>query len=286
MIGYEFSIESPVHYMLTGKFKSPSSTWQHEQFPLADYELFVVTEGCLYIGDANGKYKVHAGEQLLLSPTPNNVRYGYQASQCSFYWLHFTVSHPIRLVHSSNLPIFSDTKLFIPVQVSLSSPEKIVILMKQLQDSIRHNYNHSFENYITTTILWEIHNQFILPQLTLSADTKSKCQVYNDILDYVHLKLAQNIKVSDIAKHFGYNEKYLSHLFKDVAGMPLKQYILHKKINQAKFLLTDTNHTVHAISSSLCFSDHHYFMKLFKQKVGLTPSEYRNAFSKRLLYDK
>ena len=35
-------------YVLTGKFKSPSREWRHAYSYLAEYELFVMTEGVLY----------------------------------------------------------------------------------------------------------------------------------------------------------------------------------------------------------------------------------------------
>ena len=53
----------------------------------------------------------------------------------------------------------------------------------------------------------------------------------------------------------------------------------------AKYMLTDTNDTIKQIASALSFSDSHNF-ESFQKVVGLTPSEYRNAFSKRLLYDR
>lgn len=174
-------------------------------------------------------------------------------------------------------------KLIIPAQGVLPSPEKVIILMKQLQDSKRSNYNQTLLNYTATTLLCDIHNQFFPCDMKHS---DAKRQIYNDIIDYVKLTIRKNIKVSDIATYFGYNEKYLSHLFSNIAGLPLKQYILQEKMELAKYILTDTNDTITHIAFSLNFSDSHMFMKSFKKIVGLTPSEYRNAFNKRLLYDK
>jgi AraC-like DNA-binding protein len=284
MLTYNFIVNSPLTYAYTGKFKAPSPDWKHETFPLTDYELIVMTDGCLYIADDNGRYKVNRGEHLLLSPTPNNTRYGYYPSDCSFYWLHFSCSHEIQKQDIIHKVDNDKNQLTIPIQGVLPAPEKVVILMRQLQDSIRSNYNKTFLNYTTTSVLCEIHNQFFATKDTQTSD--SKRQIYNDIIDYVKSTLTKNVKVSDIAKHFGYNEKYLSHLFRTIENLPLKQYILKEKMELAKYMLTDTNDSINQIASALSFSDNHNFMKAFKKVVGLTPSEYRNAFSKRLLYDK
>lgn len=281
---YELRVNSPLTYNYTGKFKAPSENWVHERFTLKDYELFVVTEGTLYIADNNGTYTVEKGEHLLLTPTPGNIRYGYQPSLCSFYWLHFMPSNVLTVLDSATVFTLESQSIYIPSKGTLPTLEKVVILMKQLQDSIRSNYDKTFINYITTTILCEIYNQYFSKK-SLSL-TEPKRQIYNDIIDYIKLTIKQNIKVSQIAEHFGYNEKYLSHLFRTIEGVPLKQYILIEKMELAKYRLSDSNDTLNDISISLGFSDSHNFMKVFKKCVGFTPTEYRNAYAKRLLYDK
>lgn len=284
MLTYEFDISNPLTYDFTGKFKAPTADWKHMDFPLDDYELFVITEGVLYIGDNNGEYKVSKGEHLLLTPTKNNKRYGYRASKCSFYWLHFSYHKPIMTLNIKENYLPSNGIIHIPRTGQLRAPEKVIILMKQLQDSIRSNYDSTFLNYTTTTILCEIYNQFFANPIEIASARKK--QIYSDIIDYVKLTLNTNTKISDIATHFGYNEKYLSHLFSNIEGLPLKQYILREKMELAKYMLSDSNDTINQIASELAFTDSHNFMKAFKKIVGLTPTQYRNAYSKRLLYDK
>lgn len=281
---YEFKISSPLTYGYTGKFKSPTKNWIHEHFSLNDYELFVVTEGTLYIGDNSGKYIIEKGQHLLLTPIPGNKRYGYHPSDCSFYWLHFLPAHDIKLIDSNGPLPRESSHIYIPTTGILPAPEKVIILMKQLQDSLRSNYDTNFINYITTTILCEVFNQYY-PRHTHFIN-ESKRQIYNDIIDYIRLTITRNIMISDIATHFGYNEKYLSHLFKTIEGLPLKQFILREKMELAKYRLSDTNDTISEIALSIGFTDSHNFMKSFKIIVGFTPTQYRNAYSKRLLYDK
>ena len=89
---------------------------------------------------------------------------------------------------------------------------------------------------------------------------------------------------SFIALHFGYNEKYLSHLFRQLSGMPLKQFILKSKIDEANYLLTDTNLSIGEIAVKLGYTDAHNFARTYKKSTGLSPSAYREAYAKRLLF--
>lgn len=281
---FEFLIDTPVHYNMTGKFESPNPQWIHLRRHLSDYELMVMTRGTLYIADSKKQYAIKKGEYLLLPPYMQ--QYGYQPSDCSFYWLHFSYKKDVSLfdVHPESYE-FQAGKLILPQQGTLKNYDKIIILMKQLQDSVKCFHDQTLNDYITSTVLCEIYNQSFCAEKSMAIKSQ-KQQLYNDIIDYVTWYLHSGISVSEIAKHFGYNEKYLSHMFHSVAGIPLKQYILQKNMETAKCILTDTNDTIREISEQLGFRDSHNFMKAFKKIVGLTPTQYRNAYSKRLLYYK
>lgn len=293
MLLYEFPISSPVSYHFTGKFESPSPDWKHEDRPLDDYELFIMTEGRLFLQYQGQRYALKKGEALLLppAPPPNNRRVGYKASDCSFYWMHFSCKgEPSTLDVNASLQqqgsSLNREKLLIPACFMLPKMEKAVILLKQLQDAVRFGYHQVILNYITTTVLCELHQQFN-DQLNMSPqEQKQENQLYHDIVDYVSRNIHKSITVAAIAEEFGYNEKYLSHMFGQISGLTLKQFILQSKINEANFLLSDTNMQVTEISNSLGFSDCHNFMKCYKRITGLTPTEYRNAFSHRMLFHK
>jgi len=291
---FEWNVTEPLNYALTGKFEAPSDHWVHEDFALNDYELFVVTKGTLYMQYREDKFFVNEGEFLILppSPPPENRRKGYRRSDCSFYWMHFSGKGDVKLQQIPGqkqkeypYPVMPDT-LAIPQQSHIPYPEKILVLMRQLQDAVKTDFCSTTLNYMTTTILCELHSQFFMYEQKASPEGNLQKQMYFDIIDFVKLNTTENIRVSDIAKHFGYNEKYLSHQFSTISGLSLKQFILRNKMDMANFMLTDTNKSIMDISESLGFSDSHNFAKAYKKVCGLTPSEYRNAFSKRLLYHK
>ena len=288
MIGYRISLSIPVIYDYTGKFQAPSQQWKHEKIPLTDYELIVMTKGSLYLSYDNINYTVNEKEYLLLSPKhPICNRIGFKASYCSFYWLHFKIiSSPvlINLTEACENIKGQDETIILPESGKLQCPDKIFVLMKQLQNFVRSDYGELSANYMTSTILCELFNQSFKEKLDNMRNNFSKKQIYYDMVDYINMNLYRNLKVADIASHFGYNKKYLSHIFVKITGTSLKQFVLQKKMDEANFLLTDTNKTVCEIAGLLGFSDNHNFMKNYKRITGLTPTEYRNAYSKRMLF--
>lgn len=108
-------------------------------------------------------------------------------------------------------------------------------------------------------------------------------QLYDDICDYINLHISENIKVSEIADYFGYNKKYLPSFFRKHSGITVKQYILQTKMEYAKAELSDTNHSISQVAYNIGFNDVHNFSIAFKKITGLSPSDYRNSYSKRNL---
>ncbi len=56
--------------------------------------------------------------------------------------------------------------------------------------------------------------------------------------------------------------------------------ISDKQMSVAKSLLVSTSHSISEISELCGIKDYNYFTKIFKKKVGYTPSQYRKIFSK------
>ena len=70
--------------------------------------------------------------------------------------------------------------------------------------------------------------------------------------------------------------KYLSDLLKAETGKSLMEHIHLYIVDQAKSTLLNPNLSVSEIAYSLGFDYPQHFSKLFKTKIGLSPSEYRN----------
>jgi len=274
-------------YHYTGKFSALSSDWKHEKFPLEDYELIVMTEGELYLRYKDKNFTVKKGEYLLLPPSRNGFREGFKKSYCSFYWMHFVAegdsSFPLEIGNKASGNIEDKDLCLIPQSGMIPGIERVVVMMKQLQDMVKNKYPSVSLNAMVTSIIMELYGE-ISAGITTILSPASKKQTYQDILDYINANLYRNVKISEIADVFGYNPKYLSHLFLEIKGVPLKQYILNQKVESANFMLSDSDKTVTQIAGELGFSDVHNFARAYKKVTGLTPSEYRNAFSKRMLF--
>ncbi|MBQ6844783.1 MAG: helix-turn-helix transcriptional regulator [Agathobacter sp.] len=100
-------------------------------------------------------------------------------------------------------------------------------------------------------------------------------------INYIDMHIREPLSIAILAKQLGYTEYYFSHKFKQETGKSLKQYILEKKIEEAKLLLSGTQMGIQEISDELNFGSRSYFYTCFQKQTGISPKEYREQFDKR-----
>lgn len=93
----------------------------------------------------------------------------------------------------------------------------------------------------------------------------------NRCIHLIHLNLHSRLKIEDIAHTFHVSRDYLSLAFKKETGIPLHQYILNQKLEEAKNMLS-YGMSINETSYTLCFCDESHFIQLFKKKYNITPA--------------
>lgn len=110
------------------------------------------------------------------------------------------------------------------------------------------------------------------------AEAKIPAGMSQDIFDaiqFISNHVNQHISVKDVAHNLNMDRTTLSKKFKRELGFNISAYIMRRKLEESKSLLTFTDKTVSEISEYLCFSSQSYFQNVFKAKYGMTPKEYR-----------
>jgi AraC-like DNA-binding protein len=82
--------------------------------------------------------------------------------------------------------------------------------------------------------------------------------------------------VTYCAEQLHISPNYFGDLIKKESGNTALDYIQSKLIDEAKGKIFDSNKSINEIADELGFKYQQHFTRLFKQKVGITPNEYRN----------
>lgn len=126
------------------------------------------------------------------------------------------------------------------------------------------DYHHSYE---------EIVYQEISRRNKLHLD--NICDILKQSLDYIHKNYRESISLNDIADYTYVSTYYLSRMFKREIGKNFVEYLNEYRIEKAKVHLRDYELKTYEVADLVGISDPHYFSKLFKRYVGMTPRDYR-----------
>jgi len=84
----------------------------------------------------------------------------------------------------------------------------------------------------------------------------------------------QHITNEKLAKMCGISEVYFRRCFLEKHGTTPKQFLIDIRIDRAKQLLTDGFLKINIIAENCGFSNPYHFCRIFKQRTGLTPTEF------------
>ena len=296
---YSFSHASHlVEYISCGNLVSQDG-FLHDKRKLDNFVFIIVSEGTLHIEQNGQRYDVKKNESLLLFP--HQLHFGYKHSQgkLSYFWVHFYVTDPNSLIcsHTTLLknqyylestarstPLSAPRDcLLLPEYGRLSPEKRSVILFVQLLDMAKRDHYQA-----TLRCRYALHLlllEFTQESFSINNPAKSKiprkvCQ----ITEWIHTHYDQNITVDSLAKQYHYHPTYLTALFKQYTGYPISSYVNHIRITTAKNILcSKATLSIRDVASMCGFQDEKYFMRVFKQSEGITPSEYRNAFYEKMI---
>ena len=101
------------------------------------------------------------------------------------------------------------------------------------------------------------------------------------VRNYLDRNFTQQITTKSFQDIFGYNEKYISTLFKSEFGISPSKYISELRLKMAKTLLQNNPDILTKdVAEMVGFSDAFYFSRVFKAHEGMSPSQYLKQLKK------
>lgn len=96
-------------------------------------------------------------------------------------------------------------------------------------------------------------------------------------LSIIHHSFNQTISIREIAKECGISERYLRKLFATKVGVSALEYLNNIRINKAKELLTNTDHSIKEIAFLVGFNSTDHFARVFRQFAGTSPRNFQSG---------
>lgn len=96
-----------------------------------------------------------------------------------------------------------------------------------------------------------------------------------EVIKYIDANIYDRIDINELARLTRWSDQHFIRVFTQFMGDTPYQYILKKKMEKAKVLITNTEVSLKDIAFDLGYKSYGNFCKLFKREVGNNPDEYR-----------
>lgn len=158
----------------------------------------------------------------------------------------------------------------------------IIILLGNMKCEIKeveqakYSYFRRIEDANSAKEVINILNEFITKvNGSIQQDSEQGPSNIKILLEYIDRHYMEPLTLTGVAKHFHFNPSYLSNYFSTHNKEGFIEYVNKIRIEQASKKLLSTNLPISEISTSVGYSDHSYFCKVFKKQKGISPSGYR-----------
>lgn len=110
-------------------------------------------------------------------------------------------------------------------------------------------------------------------------DEKRLPQVVETALKILQQDFAFLDGIGDLALRLQVSQEYLTRVFREHVGMTPGKYLVQVRVEQAKLLLRQQDHSIAFVADACGFTNGNYFARVFRTLVGVTPSVYQREHS-------
>lgn len=228
------------------------------------YLLMYIAEGEGYVSDGKCLKDVHAGDLVLLNCHKPHQYFTTQGWHT--YWIHFD--------GQSASQFYEYIMNFFGCTMSLDKDHIIPHLLLGIIDSFKH------KTPLPEGLMSSYIHRILTEVITFSAENlKSKDKNHTPIADslqFIHTHFSKKIKVKDMAQRVNMSPYHFSRIFRRETGYSPYDYLINLRINHSKILLERSSLNIKQITFKIGFNSESNYVSTFKERIGVTPKEYRH----------
>lgn len=240
-------------------------------FPDPDYKIERSSAECFvleYIAEGEGSlikngipYKVKQNDAYLLTPCSSNKYYPDPVNPYKKYWVNFESNVFFDIVKAYGL----DTQTAFS-EIDLTKRFEELFELDKISD----------QNDVICYKASEIIFGMLMEIATVNHERKQVSELAKKIKITLDKSIYNDFSVENLAKELFVSTSQITREFKKYYDKTPYDYLLDKRLEVAKTLLSTTLTSVSTIADYLCFTDSHHFARFFKARTGSTPKQFRD----------
>lgn len=252
------------------------------------YQITLKNLGCGNLLYGKNTYDYEEGTLVFTSPGQVIIFEGEMPTENAADKGWTLAFHP-DLIRKSSLADKIDHYSFFNYDVNeaLHLSDEELKTIEELLDKIIKEYSQNLDKHSQNLIISNIellldyctrfYDRQFYTRTNINVDFVSKFEKL--LKTYYELDKVEEIGLPNIqylSQKLNFSPNYLSDLLKKETGKTAQEHIHLFVINKAKNSLLNSNSSISEIGYSLGFEYPQHFSSLFKKKVGMSPSEFRN----------
>ncbi|MBQ9984774.1 MAG: helix-turn-helix transcriptional regulator [Oscillospiraceae bacterium] len=250
------------------------------------WELAFIRRGSVGVMAGSTGYTLGSGEAIFHSPNEYHNIWANGAS-AEVIIISFVCSSPcMRFFEKRMLTLSPEEIEIVEKLLSLGSrtftdpPD--ILYQKKL--NIRPNAKSSnlqlLKLYLEELLISLMQNAEIIDRMerkSESAGTRNDRLITDSIIKTLTEHIYGNTTLDEVCAGVLFSKSHLKTLFKKNTGYSIMDYYTHLKIERAKILIKEGELSISDIAELLGYASIHYFSRVFKLKVGMSPTEYKKS---------
>ncbi|MCX5816957.1 MAG: AraC family transcriptional regulator [Proteobacteria bacterium] len=147
--------------------------------------------------------------------------------------------------------------------------QNILAFLKLLEES---DISLERESFLLSVLTHMIRRHADMGEST-NTYLKKERRAVKTVLEYLDAHFTENVTLSELTDITNISEFHLLRLFRDEVGLPPHAYLIQKRINYAKNMLSQRL-TIAQTALETGFADQSHFTRRFKKIMGITPGQY------------
>ena len=150
-------------------------------------------------------------------------------------------------------------------------------IIKEFEEG-NYAYEMAIKSYVYElfVLLLRHHTERVLSEKEYTSKV-NKLQKLTTVLEYLTVNYTEDITIDKLAHMANISSYYLCHIFKEITGKTVSEYVNFIRVNKAEYLLRNTEMNVTEIALATGFNDINYFSRVFKKFKKVSPTSIRKV---------
>jgi AraC-like DNA-binding protein len=240
-------------------------TWNKGRI-LHEYQVVYITEGSGIYEDNSGEYTIHPGSLLIIQP---GIWHRYKPEINVGWTENYVGFNGSFAEHMFSNPILMAAK----PMVNIGNREDFIDTYYKIYGYVKDE-KPGFQQ-VSAGMVMKLLGYMISAEKQMNFSESRIEKIIQKACFMIRENVEKEIDFKNYAECNNIAYSYFRRMFKMYTGLPPVQYQLDLKIIRSKELLLSTDKIIKEICYEVGFESEYYFSRLFKKKIGVSPSKIR-----------